>query len=150
MDEPSKPATWLETQAEQAFNKADTAFSRETKWTMLERAGHVSEHSGRADRPLEASHINHYFADKGHEMYDHPDNGKILTDLEHLAFHIAAHEQPNAIGMTKSTNKFAVDSLKQRVERFNKKFGIDTLEVQVELDNLITEMRQEIFAGVEG
>lgn len=84
------------------------AFGKKTRDEVIERAGGASELTGRTDRPLHASHINH---NRESEDYNNPDNGILLTDVEHLAYHINHVGHARDIGLGENQNNWAVNIL---------------------------------------
>lgn len=92
------------------------AFSLETKFQIKERAGNRSELSGESDRPLQCSHFDH---SKKNPNYDSPDEGILVTDIEHLAYHVKYLRKPDKIGLTKRENRDAIKTLWREALSFN-------------------------------
>ncbi len=84
------------------------SFSLETKYQIKERAGDRSELSGQDDRPLHCSHLNH---GKKSPYYDDQEIGILVTDIEHLAYHVKYLRNPRKIGLTKRENRDAIKTM---------------------------------------
>ena len=88
------------------------AFSRGVARRIKERAGwECEEADNTCIGGLEASHINH---NRKYKDYNHPDNGKALCSGHHLDDHINRAGQN---GLTKKQNKWAINSLRARVNK---------------------------------
>jgi hypothetical protein len=99
------------------------SFSSETSFLIRRRAGGISELDGSSDRPLEASHLNHSKSFRG---YDRVSNGVLVTDIQHLAYHLLFAHSPKEIGLTTRSNARAIESLKSRIYDFNIKNNLST------------------------
>ena len=94
------------------------AFPKKVRKEIVERAGGVSELSGRSDRPMEAGHLYHGVQEV--------DNGLLVTDQEHLAWHELFMGRAGEIGLTEDQNNWACRSVLQRCEDFDIPRGIHT------------------------
>ncbi len=81
------------------------AFSTETRMQIRERADNKSELSGKDNRPLQCSHFNHK---KKSKHYDKEEMGILVTDIEHLAYHLRYRKKPKKIGLPKISNERAI------------------------------------------
>lgn len=101
-----------------------------------------SELSGRTDRPLHCSHLNHT---KGGD-YNTKERGVRITIIEHLAYHLYFKGQSRLIGLKECQNNFAINMLQQGSVEFLAK--IDKLE---ELEGEIqesTSLWEKLFSKV--
>ncbi len=81
------------------------AFSPSTRIEIRERADNRSELSGKDDRPLQCSHFNHK---KKSNRYDKSEMGLLVTDIEHLVYHLWFRRKPKKIGLCKKANESAI------------------------------------------
>lgn len=81
------------------------AFSTATRMEIRERADNRSELSGKDDRPLQCSHFNHK---KKSPYYDVQEQGILVTDIEHLVYHLWFRKKPKKIGLCKKNNEKAI------------------------------------------
>lgn len=100
---------------------ATYAFTSNKRESIRKRAVNASELSRRTDRPLECSHLNH----KRGRGYQDVENGILVTDIEHLAYHLYHIHQPEIIGLTEVQNGWAMDRIRDRVTGFNYIKGIE-------------------------
>ncbi len=80
-------------------------FSPSTRIEIRERADNRSELSGKDDRPLQCSHFNHK---KKSPFYDVQEQGFLVTDIEHLVYHLWFRKKPKKIGLSKKANESAI------------------------------------------
>jgi len=118
------------------------AFPRSRKRKIWNRAGGYSELSGNRSMFMEASHIEH-----GSNMS--PDNGVLLTDIEHLAVHqqIKDRRAHRQFGLTRRANNAAIDLVEDRVQS---RYDPETVQMQynVAMDQLDSGAAE--FGGLKG
>ena len=120
------------------FEVSNWAFDHRSRNLIWERAKGRSEVTGLNGRPLECSHIDH---DRQSGYYQHPDNGLLLRDVEHLAYHIDFIGRARSIGLTEQGNDYAIEQIQKRVEEYNYNNAIeqfDSIDI-VELSNIVQE-----------
>lgn len=103
-----------------AYILGTTAFSPGIRWELRRRSGDMSELSWNARRPLECSHFDH---DKRRRYYNSPTNGLLVTDIEHLAYHLYFREEPEHIGLDRKQNDWSIRQLKNRAIDFSRREG---------------------------
>ena len=95
-------------------------FSTATKIEIYDRV--VDEHGNNTSelRPnqlegfrLEVAHLDHTRNDN----YDNPDNGLLVTSLDHYAHHLLFMKRPRLIGLSKPHNQFAIQETCKRAEQ---------------------------------
>lgn len=84
------------------------SFSPEIRKEIFRRDSHQSRISGKGGR-LEAAHIDH---SRSNVLYNHPDNGMVMTIGEHLIDHVARHGKN---GLTRGQNYWAVQAIIDRM-----------------------------------
>ncbi len=92
------------------------AFSPDIRIQIKERAGNKSELSGDSDRPLQCSH---FFHNEKHPSYDESKMGILVTDIEHLMYHVRYLRNPERIGLDGKENKGAIKTLWWNILLFN-------------------------------
>lgn len=85
------------------------AFTRSVRRQIWERAGGVSELSGRSDWPRECSHYNH---DREYIDYNNPNNGILVLRGEHYIQHI---ENEGNNGLDYDGNQWALEQIWERM-----------------------------------
>lgn len=122
---------------------ATGAFTARVSRKVKERAGNRSEWSGRNDRPLESSHVNH----RRNKFYNTPENGECITDLEHLALHIYFRGHEAEIGLSPKQNESAIGALLERVLEFNRRNGLTTQRRQImcQVEQIIAEFLDDRY-----
>lgn len=99
-----------------------------------------SELSGRTDRPLHCTHLDH----TRDEDYNGAERGVRTTIVEHLAYHLYFRETPRLIGLNKCRNDYAIARLNEGCVAFLYSIGkLDELEHELEES---TGMWEELFA----
>lgn len=101
------------------------SFDQQSRWEIRDRAGNKSELTDISDRPLQACHLSH---SRQLEEYNQPDMGVLVTDIEHLAYHLIFRYNSFEIGLNRDCNERAIDSLYTQIRKFNKRNGIKMSE----------------------
>jgi len=122
------------------------AFERETRRDIRRRAGFESELSSINNRPLECSHLDH---SRYHDSYNFPDNGVLVTDIEHYAYHQIFKLHPYHIGLSKDDNYSALCSIYQRILDFNKQSCIEMSEDQIDSEINKAKDYWFLYLGIE-
>jgi len=121
-------------------------FRAEIRNQIRSNAGHVSEISGRSDRPLQCAHIFH---DKTNPDYNSPDNGILLTDEEHFCHHWVNRHSPNLIGLTKDENNQSIAGLWGNIVKFDQKSGLSRADSFKQTVTELLEILREQFKYTE-
>ena len=104
------------------------AVSADIRYEVRERAKHKSELSGRGGRPLQCCHLSH----NRDQYYNGLDVVVLVTDIEHLAYHMLFTNKPLEIGLHKGHNNWAIDTLLRDIHRFNDKVNRVMTDEQIE------------------
>lgn len=88
---------------------ASNAFSRAVRRQIWDRAGGVSELSGRSDWPRECAHYDH---DRDNPDYNNPDNGILLLRNEHYMQHV---DYEGSNGLDEDGNQWALEQIWDRM-----------------------------------
>lgn len=78
---------------------------------------------------FEVSHLNHI----KDENYNNPENGLVVTSLDHYVHHLLHLNNPLDIGLFKSQNNFAINKCYQRTCEDAKALGWDNLQLTREI-----------------
>lgn len=95
------------------------AVSANIRYEVRERAKHKSELSGRGGRPLQCCHLTH----NRDQYYNGEDAVVLVTDIEHYAYHLLFDGRSVEIGLHRSHNRWAMETLWRDILLFNEKMN---------------------------
>lgn len=95
------------------------AVSDSVRYEVIDRAKHKSELTGAMGRPLQCCHLDH----TRNQYYNGEDAVVLVTDIEHLAYHLLFSGRSVEIGLHKGHNQWAVDTLWKDILKFNERTG---------------------------
>lgn len=114
------------------------SFTKPIRQEIKERANQVSELSGECDRPLVCAHIRHQ-GNKRWKRFNYAANGKLVTDIEHLAHHRLIRKMPKHLGLSGEQNFMSITALTKDVMDFNYENNITHEEAQEAYENAIKD-----------
>lgn len=105
-------------------------FGIETKQTIWERADGKSELNPELTGfRLETAHLSHV----KNSNYNNPENGLLVTTLEHYCHHLLHFKHPHKIGLSVSHNNFAIQETCKRAEEDARRLKWSPIKFQLEL-----------------
>lgn len=111
------------------------SFTKPVRLEIKERANKRSELSGENGRPLVCAHIMHRGGRKG--RFNYPENGLLVTDIEHLAHHKLFSQNSKRIGLSKEQNDLSVYSLVCDITKYNKENNVSEEETQEKFESAV-------------
>ncbi len=114
------------------------AFTKIIRDEIKERANQASELSGEDNRPLVCAHIRHR-GKNINKRFNYAENGKLVTDIEHLAHHRLFRKATKLIGLSGEQNLMSIISLTRDVRIFNDENNINHYETQLAYENAIKD-----------
>lgn len=111
------------------------SFTKPVRLEIKERANDRSELSGENGRSLVCAHIIHRGGRRG--RFNYPENGLLVTDIEHLAHHKLFAQNSRRIGLSKEQNDLSIFSLINDIEKYNRENNISDEETQEKFENAV-------------
>lgn len=111
------------------------SFTKPVRLTIKERANEKSELSGENSRPLVCAHLRHRGGRRG--RFDRPENGLLVTDIEHFAHHKLFKDNPERIGLSTDQNDLSILTLTRTIKTYNKEHRITDEETQEKYENAV-------------
>lgn len=93
------------------------AFTKPVRETIKERAEGRSELSNENSRPLVCAHLGHR-GKKGSrkkKRINCPENGLLVTDVEHYAHHLIFRSNPGIIGLSQEQNEVSLIGIMENI-----------------------------------
>ncbi len=101
------------------------SFSSEIKREIKRKAKHLSELSGENTRPLSCAHLKHQGGRPPSKYFERTSNGRLVTDIEHLAHHELFRGISRLIGLSEKQNEKSIKALREDVNEYNNENNVN-------------------------